>query len=125
MVLYLLLALLSGLAPRGVEQVQTVDTQHAIVLAARCLDDGAVIHQSSPHHSQYPDAPLEMKEQEVREFEFGDAHKATVVRTCFAFLSSFLAPSACLPSPPTVVRAPHILPPSGTSRTILHQVFRI
>ena len=128
LLVYLVLALLSGVAPHGAPATDAVDAAVvAVDLSMLHPDHATVIQPATPVHHQLPDSPAESEreEEEVREFETGPAYRPAAVRLTLSFLARYLAPSTCLPDPPNVVRAPALLPAAGTPRTILHQVFRI
>ena len=128
LLVYLVLALLSGVAPQGVPATGTVDAA-VVALDESTLhtDHATAIQPAAPVHHQLPDSPAESEreEEEVREYESGPTFRTAAVRVSFSFLASYLVPSSCLPDPPNVVRAPKLTPAAGTTRTILHQVFRI
>ena len=126
--LYLLLALFSGLAPQGVQGPDDVQAGSSVGLSPTDhVAHFAVIAPATPARQQAPDSPAESEreEEEVREYESGPTGRTVAVRVTLSFLASYLIPSSCLPDPPNVVRAPKLLPAPGTTRTILHQVFRI
>ncbi|WP_116126363.1 hypothetical protein [Lewinella sp. IMCC34183] len=123
--LYLILALLSGLAPRGMDTVSQTTAGEVSYSARLADDDHAVMYQAPHGQSHLPESPAEREEEEVREFKGYDAHSPAVLRTCLSFLAAFLEPSPCLASPPQVLRKPIVEPVVATSRTILHQVFVI
>ena len=124
MFIYLLLALISGLAPRGTAAVAGDDVQAAVAQFAYCVDHAAVIRPTHPAPLQLPGFPVEV-EEEVRESDGTDTHSVAVVRGCLSFLSRYLAPAACLLGPPRDIRSADLLSASGPTRTILYQVFRI
>ena len=125
--LYLLLTLLSGVAPQGAPAGGDVEASLVGLTAANDLAHCAILAPAAPVRHPAPDSPVESEgeEEEVREYESGPAHRPLAVRVPLSFLASYLVPSSCLPDPPNVVRAPKLLPAPGTTRTILHQVFRI
>ncbi len=124
MFIFLLLALLSGLVPRGSEAVQPEGVQAAIGYFADSTDAEAVIHLPVHHPMQLPGFPAEMEEQ-VRECEVTNASHRVAVQNCISFLAGFLIPETSLSGPPGLVLAPMLLASPGTTRTILYQLFRI
>ena len=118
---YLLLLLLSTLAPRGLDAVQATPTADVHTVAGQASKDEAVYHQAPAHHSQFPDCPVEVEEEELRECKGADVHPAVVLRCCLAYLSGLLAHSPFLVAPPQILRQPKLEPTASTPRTILHR----
>ncbi|MGB3799233.1 MAG: hypothetical protein WA952_05415 [Lewinella sp.] len=119
-----MLALLSGFAPRGMAVVPTDDVQSATEYFSYGGDDEAVIHQPAPHHSQLPEFPAEVEEEEVRESEVTKAHGVVAVRK-ESFLAHFLVTGTWFAAPPSPVQRARVLLPPGTGLTVLYRVFRI
>ncbi|WP_116107366.1 hypothetical protein [Lewinella sp. IMCC34191] len=127
MLILLLLALLSGLAPRGGEQVDGPYNGAGMAQAVYSLSLSEahlpVICPSPAGETPRPVLPLEAEEEETETEAGYRAH--LLVRSCLSFFANFLAPSECLASPPSIIRKPGVLLATGPSRRILHQIFRI
>ena len=123
MVLYLLLALLSGLAPRGVAAVDTLVTEVATADSEIQVADAGLAFVASGDLSELPIWPFEIEEEEETESELTQLRPSA--KNCLSLLARFLAPSECVIENPQVLRKPVLLPVFATPRTILHQVFRI
>ncbi|PPK87236.1 hypothetical protein CLV84_0173 [Neolewinella xylanilytica] len=124
MYIYLLLALLSGFAPRGVEAIPAQDVRTALLQLTYTGDDETAIQLPAHDPSQLPEFPAEV-EEEVRDSEAKDAQDVVAARKRTSFLADLVVSVTCFPGPPSPVHRARQLPPAGTELTVLYRVFRI